>query len=152
MKANKEDVKDGIEPNQPLDLNQLVMQRSTQIGTNTLKSDNRITALLDRILWTWVKNPDLRKRLVKLPPRMSRGEARDRLRRENTGALFPMIQEIISSNNGSLDEFIDEDYYFKLLDNIGLELYDLKKQGILNWGIDMGDDVQGVYLDNARKR
>ena len=146
-----EENKKQIEPFQPLDLNQLVMQRSTQVGTNTLKSDNRISALLHRILWTWVKDPKLRSDLRHLPKRMSREEARERLREERGGA-FPMVQEIIASQDGSLDRFIDENYYFKLLDDIGRELYDLKKQGILNWGVDVGGEMQGVYLDNAKKR
>lgn len=139
-----------IEPNQPLDLNQLVMQRSTQIGSNILKSDNRIAALLSRILWTWVRDDELREKLKRLPPRMSRNEARARFRSENSGTLFPMVQELISSNNGSLEQIIDEDYYYRLLDIIGLEMYDLKKQGILNWGVDLGGEPPGYLLGMSR--
>lgn len=146
-----ENKKDKIEPFQPLDLNQLVMQRTGEVGTNTIKEDNRITALLHRILWTWVKDNNLRSELRHLPKRMNRKEARSKLRRERGGA-FPLAQEVMSFQDGSMERLIEEDYYYRLLDDIGKELYDLKKQGILNWGVDVGGEPAGVYLEHAKGR
>ena len=140
-----------IEPNQPLDLNQIVMQRSTQIGTQSVEVDNRSADMLDTILWCWIKDSKLKSQTIKLPEKMSIGEAKENLRRESK-ALFPLIQEIVDSKDGTVDKFIEKDYYHRLMNELRLKFDDLQKQGILNWGVDLGGDVAGVYLDNAKKR
>jgi hypothetical protein len=149
--VSERDAGPDIEPNQPLDLNQLVMQLLKGVGKG-LEVDNRILAVTDRVLLTWVKDGKTRKELIRLPQRMSVNEARYRQRKENRGMLFPMVQELIESHDGTLNKIIERDYYYKLVEVIGPKLYDLKKQGILNWGVDVGGEVPGVYLGNIQKK
>jgi hypothetical protein len=128
---------------QPLDLSQLVMMLSMRMGMSRM-SDELIYTLFFAILGTSVNESKLYEETNNLPERMTYGEAREHLRRELSGSGFPMVQLLIAETSGKIDEYVDRDYFRKLVNKNIPIMRNLKMQGILNWGQMAMDSGMGL--------
>jgi len=133
---------------QPLDLSQLVMMLSMRMGMSRV-SDELIYTLFFAILGTSVNEQTLFNDTKKLPDRMPYGEAKARMRNEMRGSGFPMVQLLIAEMNGKVDDYIDRDYFKKLVNKNIPIMRNLKQQGILNWGqMAMGSNMELMPMSN----